>query len=71
MNRKTKKLSLGIAGVIVLVAFLVLVMGKAFIGILPNWVLVPIGVALIVLAVLLPLKGPESQDKGQHEAPDV
>ena len=62
MNRTAKKISLGIAGAAVLVAYLILVIGKIFIGILPNWFLVPIGIALIVLAVLLPLKGPTERD---------
>ena len=71
VNRTAKKLGLGIAGAAVLVAFLILAIAKVFIGILPNWFLVPVGIALIVLAVLLPLEERAGPDGDQHDASDV
>ena len=64
-SRKLKKLVLAIAGGVTLVLFLYMAIARVFIGVMPNWTLIPIGIGLILLAILFPYDNSEEGKKGQ------
>ncbi len=71
LGRKLGRLLRAIALCVALVLFFYMAIARIFTGVLPDWGLIPIGIGLILFAILLPYDGSEKREQEQDDVPDA